>query len=483
MERHGVIGPPGQFSHIYSYQTADRICVAIQLRPPYDTGRLGTQIHKVTSDWDSRKGVDDLTPHDMMIRFSDRSIEVCQRARSSAWHHIRGLHGATFQQLDKERCYWTMTKHGSRYWLISIELAKRTSGKLWPRLMKDEIESNRPSMKWDKDMQKTPMIADKSGKFFPTTFCLPDRKPPYETLGDDALDDVLVEEIEDGKVIGGEEEEKIFLADLVQHGFGIQESTHSISLSVALASAKWRELQRRKPSCVNDAFWIDIPFGGNSIDFVLRGAEENPILRGKLGGCVWRCGCRWFVEQTHGQTMLQLYMPKQTPEPWSFIVEGYEQLNRSATDPYSQRIIDGLWEDEAIQEKTKGDDYFRHSEYRAAVQCYSRALERNPDSYVTLTNRAAARLAYETEKFKVEAVLEDARRAFEINPQWHKAKFREGIVLCKLHRYDEAIWALEEAQRMDKTGHEGWEEEIRIVKEKRIEWANRKPPSYLNDIE
>lgn len=34
-----------------------------------------------------------------------------------------------------------MTKHGGRYWLISIELVKKTPGKLWSRLMRDEREA------------------------------------------------------------------------------------------------------------------------------------------------------------------------------------------------------------------------------------------------------------------------------------------------------------------------------------------------------
>merc|ERR1712110_448853 len=171
--------------------------------------------------------------------------------------------------------------------------------------------------------------------------------------------------------------------------------------------------------------------------------SDTPILCGKLGGCVWRKGCKWHVEQQCDGPRLELYMPKQTPEPWSYIVEGIDSLSRAECDPYHQMVLDGLWEVEAINEKAKGDDYFRNSEYRAAVMCYTRTLERNPDSYVTITNRAAARLAYETEKFKLEEVLEDARRALEINPQWYKAKFREGMTLGKLHRHEEAIWALE----------------------------------------
>merc|ERR1712039_359301 len=142
-----------------------------------------------------------------------------------------------------------------------------------------------------------------------------------------------------------------------------------------------------------------------------------------------------------------------------------------------------MGDDEAIEEKTKGDEYFRNSDYRAAEKCYSRTLDRNPDSYITLTNRAAARVAYETEKFKVEEILEDAQRALEINPGWHKAKFREGVILAKLKRFDEAIWALEEGQRMDRTNHQGWEEEIALVKEERIAWHNRKKLSYLHDVE
>merc|ERR1712039_729397 len=204
----------------------------------------------------------------------------------------------------------------------------------------------------------------------------------------------------------------------------------------------------------SDVFGLDIPFGGNHIKFYLKGDEDSPMLAGKLGGCIWRKGCRWHVETKDGRPILELYMPKQTPEPWSYVVEGYHSLSRTAYDPYQQMILDGLWDDEAIEEKAKGDEYFRNSEYRAAVTCYDRTLERNPDSYITLTNR-----------------------------QWPKAKFREGIVLGKLHRYDEAIWALEEGQRMDKTNHEGWEEEINKIKADRIAWHNRKKLSYLNDIE
>mmetsp|Transcript_45112 Transcript_45112/g.125085 ORF Transcript_45112/g.125085 Transcript_45112/m.125085 type:complete len:480 (-) Transcript_45112:24-1463(-) len=479
MESHGVVGPPGTFSHIYSYQNAETYCIAIQLRPPYETGRGGRHIHKATTEWDSRKGVDDLIPNDMMITFRERSIQVCKRDGSSAWTMIRGLHGATFQRLNHERCFWTMTRHGGRYWLISIELVKKSPGKLWNSLMKDEREANRPEMKWDKDMQKTPMIMDAQAGFVPSTYCAPHARPKYETECDELIRHAGEEPaLENGPGAALE----CRMRDLVDLDFHVEETTQSIGLSMDLDASKWREVQRGFASAT-DAFGLEIPFGGNSINFFMKCDRESPILQGKLGGCVWRRGCRLHVEQRRGKPVLELRMPKQTPEPWSYIVEGHESLTRTQFDPYQQLILDGLWDDEAIQEKNLGDEHFRQSEYRAAVTCYSRALERNPDSYVALTNRAAARLAFETEMFKVQEILEDALRAVEINPQWHKGKFREGIALCKLHRYDEAIWALEEGKRMDSSKHPHWEDEIRKVKEERIEWANRKKPSYMNDVE
>lgn len=346
--------------------------------------------------------------------------------------------------------------------------------------MRDEREANRPSMKWDKDMQKTPMIMDKSGKFTPSTYCDPTVKPKYETEEAD-LDDVLIEELEMLEDAPKEKTKQWKMQDLCDLRFGMEESTLSMLVQVPLEPAVWREMQREEGS--SELFALDVPFGGQQVKFWLKSDPESPILQGKLGGCVWRRGCRWHVEQKRGRPLLELYMPKQTPEPWSFVVEGYHNLSRTAYDPYQQMILDGLWDDEAIEEKAKGDSYFREGQYRAAVKCYDRTLERNPDSYITLTNRAAARLAYETEKFKLEEILEDAQRALEINPTWHKAKFREGIILTKLHRYEEALWALQEGQRMDRTNHQGWDEEISMVKEERVSWNNRKKKSYLNDVE
>ena len=105
METHGVLGPPraGAFhlKKVYEVRslatsTATRRPTAIawpsSLDRPMREARSFTlshfkwcvgggtrQIHKITSEWDSRKGVEDLTPNDLMIKFTERSIEVCKR--------------------------------------------------------------------------------------------------------------------------------------------------------------------------------------------------------------------------------------------------------------------------------------------------------------------------------------------------------------------------------------------------------------------
>ncbi|CAE7402833.1 sti1 [Symbiodinium pilosum] len=124
--------------------------------------------------------------------------------------------------------------------------------------MRDEREANRPNMKWDKDMQKTPMIMDKTGKFTPSTYCDPTIKPKYETEEAD-LDDVLIEELEMLED-APKEAKKWKMQDLCDLRFGMEESTLSMLVQVPLEPSVWREMQREEGS--SEMFALDIPFGG-----------------------------------------------------------------------------------------------------------------------------------------------------------------------------------------------------------------------------
>merc|ERR1712037_1022420 len=121
------------------------------------------------------------------------------------------------------------------------------------------------------------MIMDKDGKFVPSTYCHPHQRPKYESE-QDALDEVFIEEIdmlEDEQ----KEETQFKMKDLVKLKFGMEESTLSMVISMPLDEEKWRAIQRERGS--SDVFSLEIPFGGNTINFFLKGDEDSPILAGK----------------------------------------------------------------------------------------------------------------------------------------------------------------------------------------------------------
>merc|ERR1712157_574030 len=89
------------------------------------------------------------------------------------------------------------------------------------------------------------MIADKDGKFVPSTYCHPQQRPKYETEQED-VDEVCIEDLEmleDGDEAGGEKQRKWLMKDLVDLQFGMEESTLSMLVSVRLNPDGWRAIQ------------------------------------------------------------------------------------------------------------------------------------------------------------------------------------------------------------------------------------------------
>ena len=94
--------------------------------------------------------MEDLTPNDLMIKFTERSIEVCKRVDLTGleglvtprWWQFGLAHDPrtarvgpervfeavrarpTLQQLNKEKCYWTMTKRLLRTSLGRLSLKR-----------------------------------------------------------------------------------------------------------------------------------------------------------------------------------------------------------------------------------------------------------------------------------------------------------------------------------------------------------------------
>ncbi|KAK1750694.1 hypothetical protein QBC47DRAFT_309134 [Echria macrotheca] len=90
--------------------------------------------------------------------------------------------------------------------------------------------------------------------------------------------------------------------------------------------------------------------------------------------------------------------------------------------------------EEAENHKNEGNKYFKLKDYGRAIECYTKAVNLQPNSATYLGNRAAAYMS--ANKF-VEA-LEDCKRAAEIEPNT-KILLRLARILTNLGRPEEAI--------------------------------------------
>jgi hypothetical protein len=96
--------------------------------------------------------------------------------------------------------------------------------------------------------------------------------------------------------------------------------------------------------------------------------------------------------------------------------------------------------------RARGNDAFATGELRAAIAAYSQALAAAPGDAKAYSNRAAAILALGENPG---GALEDARRAARIEPEWAKARVRQGEALKALGRHEEAARAYAVAAKLD----------------------------------
>lgn len=95
--------------------------------------------------------------------------------------------------------------------------------------------------------------------------------------------------------------------------------------------------------------------------------------------------------------------------------------------------------------KEEGNKLFMKRNYKEATEMYTKAIEKSPSS-THYTNRA---LSY----FKLQQwsqVIDDCRRAIELDPHSVKAYFFMGQSLCELCHFDEAIVNLKRAHELTK---------------------------------
>jgi stress-induced-phosphoprotein 1 len=85
--------------------------------------------------------------------------------------------------------------------------------------------------------------------------------------------------------------------------------------------------------------------------------------------------------------------------------------------------------------KEKGNGLVKEKKYSEAAECYTKAIELDPNDPILYSNRSAM---YTNIK-KFDEALKDAEKAIELKPTYGKAYLRKGSALKGLGRIDEAL--------------------------------------------
>ncbi|XP_024527537.1 ankyrin-2-like [Selaginella moellendorffii] len=102
------------------------------------------------------------------------------------------------------------------------------------------------------------------------------------------------------------------------------------------------------------------------------------------------------------------------------------------TTEISQEMLD-----KASEAKSRGTEAFNRKDYLIAIDAYTQALDINPTDASLYSNRSVCWIR----TGQAEQALKDAKAAVDLRPDWAKARYREGVALRLLERYEEAATA------------------------------------------
>jgi len=99
---------------------------------------------------------------------------------------------------------------------------------------------------------------------------------------------------------------------------------------------------------------------------------------------------------------------------------------------------------QAMKYKEKGNAAFKAGNHGQAIEYYTYATELDPKNPIFFTNRSTAYFKME----KYDKSLRDANKAIKCDPKWAKGFYRKGVVLMELGQNEEALKALQQAQKL-----------------------------------
>ena len=94
--------------------------------------------------------------------------------------------------------------------------------------------------------------------------------------------------------------------------------------------------------------------------------------------------------------------------------------------------------------KEKGNNCFKAGKFQQAVDCYTAALDVQPESHILLSNRS---VAY-SKLGKFNEALADALKCLEFSPSFSRGHLRKTVALNGLGRWEEAMQAAEEGYKL-----------------------------------
>jgi tetratricopeptide (TPR) repeat protein len=95
----------------------------------------------------------------------------------------------------------------------------------------------------------------------------------------------------------------------------------------------------------------------------------------------------------------------------------------------------GCGEEGFMEKVRESNSACESGDYARAIQLYTEALRHYPNNHILYSNRSAALLKLG----RFTEALHDATCARQINPNWPKAHYREGVALQCLGRHGDAL--------------------------------------------
>uniref|UniRef100_A0A8W4F6A5 Small glutamine-rich tetratricopeptide repeat-containing protein beta n=1 Tax=Sus scrofa TaxID=9823 RepID=A0A8W4F6A5_PIG len=115
----------------------------------------------------------------------------------------------------------------------------------------------------------------------------------------------------------------------------------------------------------------------------------------------------------------------------------------------------------ADQLKDEGNNHMKEENYAAAVDCYTQAIELDPNNAVYYCNRAAAqsKLGHYTDAIK------DCEKAIAIDSKYSKAYGRMGLALTAMNKFEEAVTSYQKALDLDPE-NDSYKSNLKIAEQK-----------------